>query len=244
MSKITVTLIFNMMAALTSFGQTVHLSTDEPSTISAIDGRPITFNTNFQVQSAELLLTDETAASLKLLEKGFVVVPSKAGAYRATIVISARDGAVYTVDFNAGAGDGQAVFKLEDQMQGFSAGEESGNGERYESNEIDQDAKNIVKDVLLGDKMTGFDKTKSPKTVHASQFDMTRSFRHVGAKYIADEWMLSNNSNEAIMFQEEDFYTKGIIAVALEKNRLLPGEKAYMILLVNKTAIYNANKDK
>ncbi len=240
MKKIIATLIFNLISVGAIFGQTVQLNSEEPSSINAISGRPVTISTNFQIQSAELLLTDEAAASLKLLEKGFVIVPSKAGSYRATIILSARDGAVYTVDFNAGAADGSAVFKLEDQMQGFSEAEED--GEKYESSVIDQDAKNIIKSVLLGERITGFEKTKAPKVVSGTQFEMQREFRNIGNKYIADQWVITNTSKGPLSFNEEDFYTNGIAAVALEKNRILPGEKIYMILLINKNSIYNANK--
>lgn len=240
MKKTTAILVFSLFVSLSGLAQTVQINSEEPTAINAVDGRPITINTNFQIKSAELLLTDETAAGMKLFEKGLVIVPSKVGAYRATVVIEARDGTVYNVDFNAGDSEGAAVFKLEDQMQGFAGSE--GDADRYESNAIDSDAKNIIKSVLLGEKITGFEKTKAPRVVPGAQFDMMRSFRNIGNKYIADEWILLNKTNETISFREEDFYTNGILAVALEKNRLLPGEKGYLVLLISKSAIFNANK--
>lgn len=237
MSKTINTLISSLLLSLSAYAGTVSITTSEPASIRVKDGRPITINTNFQLKGAEILMTKSDAATLRLLEKGFVIVPSVMK-YVATIVLSARDGSVYTLDVKTGGSE--AVFRVEDALQGYKG--KAGSKMRFESNRIDDDARNIIKAVLLDRKLSGFQKIKAVREVEGDQFLMRREYRHVGGKYVADRWSISNTTDEAIYFGEEDFYTKGIMAVAIEKNRVQPGESIYLILLVNKQSVFEAER--
>ena len=86
--------------------------------------------------------------------------------------------------------------------------------------------------------MSGFKKIKAPKHLGSSEFKMDREYRYVGGKYICDYWEVQNVSNEVLYFEEKEFYASGVLGVGLQKNRIEPGEKIYLLLLLNKGKIY------
>ena len=73
--------------------------------------------------------------------------------------------------------------------------------------------------------------------MNAKDFILERNKRFIGKKYIADIWMGLNTTDKTIYIDEEEFYTKGILAVAIEKNKIVANESFYLILILNKSSI-------
>lgn len=232
-------LIFKRMgisAALlvtTLLAKPILITEDEPVRLSVTDSRPVTVKTNFLIKDAKFIISDTDNAKLELLPKGFIVVPLKRN-YNATVVLNASNGALYTVDVDSGGR--QSVFNLEDPLQSYKTDAKY----NFETLRIDQDARNIVKAMLLDKPISGFEKYNSYMKVNGNGFDLERLERYNGGKYVVDRWAITNVSNEGLYFTESDFYTQGILAIALEKYKLKPNESMYMINIYNKHAIYKA----
>lgn len=219
--------------ASAGFAQPILLTEEKPAKLTTESSRPITVKTNFLIKDAKLIIRDKDDASIELLPKGFIVVPMKRK-YKATVVLSAQNGSLYTVDLDSG-GD-QAVFSLEDPLQDYKTDAKY----NFETLRIDQDARNIVKAVLLEKPISGFEKHAAHSQITGNGFILQRIDRYTGSKYVVDRWNITNITNSMLTFIESDFYTQGILAVALEKYRIKPGENIYLITINNKHAIYQA----
>jgi len=239
MNKITDILTFSVLIIALSAqlsAAPLLISIDKAIEIKATSDRPITVGTNFEIETAELIVVDKEHASLKLLRKGFILIP-RIAKFKVTIVLSARDGSVYTVNIEDGGK--KSVFRVEDPLQLFNTSVKKFN---FESGKMDQDARNIIKTILLKKPLSGFEKSLSSQTIDTEQYNLTRVERHTGSRYVVDGWNITNISNESLYFNEEDFYTSGILAVALEKNRVLKGETVFLYIIINKNTVFEAEK--
>ncbi len=235
MNKIINTLIFSIGILLLSAqlnAAPILLTQDRAITLSTTATKPVTISTNFEISDANLIVLSDKHASLTLLKKGFILIP-KRSKYKATVVVVARNGAIYTINMNSGGK--KAVFRVEDPIQDYDKQTKKFN---FESGKMDQDARNMIKAFLLNKPISGFKKSNVYQKTNNGQFSLERVERHTGGKYILDKWILKNTSHASLYFAEEDFYTNGILAVALEKNRLLQNEEIFLILILNKNSIY------
>jgi hypothetical protein len=53
----------------------------------------------------------------------------------------------------------------------------------------------------------------------------------VGSRYVGDEWIIQNLTNNTISLYEEMFYKDGVYAISLENDYLKPGEKCRMFVV-------------
>lgn len=225
-----------LLLSVTLNAAPIKITQDDAVTIVSSGTSPVTVSTNFDVLNANLIVTNDSQATLTLLKKGFIIAPKKSN-YKATVVLTARNGSIYAV--NMSGGGKRAVFRLEDPIQDFDKFTKKFD---FESGKIDQDARNIIKGILLEKKISGFKKSDAYQMVNNGQYNLERIERYTGGKYIVDRWKLTNTSGDSLYFIEEDFYTNGILAVALEKNRILDKEEVFLILMLNKHSIYEVEK--
>lgn len=212
------------------------LSQEKASNLKTSGLAPITVSTNFEITDANLIVLSDKHADLTLLKKGFILVPKKSN-YSATIVLTARNGSIYPVNMKGGGI--KTVFRMEDPLQSVNKNVKKFN---FESGKMAQDARNMIKTVLLDKPLSGFEKTNAYQKVTNREYSLERIERHIGGKYIVDRWSLKNTSNTPLYFVEEDFYTEGILAVAIEKNRILKSEEIFLLTILNKNSIYEQEK--
>lgn len=204
-----------------------------PLEVSVSGMKPSVLDFNFQIKTAKLILSDSDAAAIEVLDQGVLIIPQKSNP-SGTIVLTAKDGRNYIVNV---AGDGnETMHHIEDPAQEYDAQKSA--KLTFETDQIDKDMRNITKAILLQKPISGFKKIESPKKIGSVQFDMERNYRYVGGKYVADYWEIVNKSNEVLYFEENEFYTKGVLGVGIQKNRVEPGERVYLLLLLNKIAVY------
>lgn len=238
MKKIINTLIFSVFIALSLEAAPILLSEDKPLLLKAASARPITVSTNFVLSGADLVVVNSNIAKLKLLKRGFIFIPLRQK-YDGTVVLTSKDGKLYTINLTSGGK--KTVFKVEDPIQSIK--DDDFKGFEFESGKIDNDARNIIKTVLLDKNLSGFKKMLSYQIIKGNQFNMIRTERYIGGKYILDKWELVNTSAVPLYFNEEDFYTEGILAVAIEKNRVLKGERVFLMTLLNRNTVYELEKE-
>jgi len=236
MKKTIVSLIFSNLFALALSASPVLISEDSAISLKAASNTPITVSANFEIQNADLILVNKKMAKLKLLKKGFVFIPL-VQRYKGTVVLSAKDGKIYTINIQSGGE--KSVLQLEDPLQTLKP---SNKKIELESEKIDYDARNIIKAILLGKNLHGFKKTMAHQTIKSEQFTLTRYERYTGSKYVVDGWKITNITPDTLYFREADFYTEGILAIALQRHRVLKGESIYLYMLLNKNSVYNAEK--
>ena len=233
-------LIFKLLmlfAASIAAASPIYLSQDSLLELETKGDRPVTITTNFEIEDLKLITIEDNEVQLEILKKGFVLIPKSRG-YKATIVLSARDGSIYTISLSGGGK--KAMFRLDDPMQTYN---KKGKAFEFESARIDTDARNIIKTILLNKKLAGFKKEKAYQSIKVKQYNISRIERYVGGKYVVDRWVIKNTTLDSLYFNEEDFYTEGVLAVAVEKNRVLTGESIFLITILNKHSIYNKAKD-
>lgn len=238
MKSATLTLTFKAVVAFLAFTLTLSAGSHTigqraPLEVQVSGVKPSVLDFNFVISSAKLILSDEDAAAIEVLDRGVLIIPRKTHP-AGTIVLTAKDGRNYVVNF---AGDGNETMQhIEDPAQEYDAMQNE--KLTFETDQIDADARNIVKAILLQKPISGYKKIESPKRIRTSEFEMVRDHRYVGGKYVADYWQIQNSSNEVKYFKESEFYTKGVLAVGLQKYRVEPGERIYLLLLLNKVSIY------
>lgn len=210
-----------------------------PLELSVSGAKPVVLDFNFNVKRAKLILSDDGAAAIEILDRGVLFIPKKEKP-SGTIVVVAKDGKNYVVNLT-GTGS-STVEHIEDPAQEYERKAAEGKV-AFETDQIDRDMRNITKAILLQKPLSGFKKVKASKKIGSGQFQMAREYRYVGGKYIADYWELENVTNETLYFEEREFYTKGVLGVGIQKNRVEPGEKVYLLLLLNKQKIYEDAKE-
>ena len=241
MKKIINTLIFSVAVGSSLFAGSIRINNDEAAELKIAASKPNVIDFNFIVKKAKLVQASSGASSLELLDKGFIIVPKKS-VIAATVVVTALDGTSYVINLQTSRKGAKSVFHLEDPLQGYKS--KAGKDLKFETDTIDKDARNIVKAILLHKPISGFDKVKAERSVKGAEITMLRENRYIGSKYVADEWELKNKTEKILYFSGEDFYTKGVLAVSLEKKRIQPGESIYMITLLNKHAVYLSEKER
>jgi len=240
MKKIINILIFNVVLAVSVAAGTIRISNDNATDLYIAASKPSVVDFNFIVKKAKLVQAFSDASSLELLDKGFILIPKKS-VIAATVVVTAMDGTTYVLNMQTRRERVKSVFHLEDPMQGYKS--KAQKNLRFETDKIDTDARNIVKAILLDKPLSGFEKVKAERSVSGTDIDMRRKNRYVGSKYVADRWEITNKTGKVLYFSGEDFYTKGVLAVSLQKKRIQPGESVFMITLLNKYSVYLSEKE-
>lgn len=230
-------LIFSLIFASVASAGVYKITREAPAEIQISTSKPCVVDFNFEVTDAKLVQSNSKSAKLELLRKGFLFVPLNTS-FSASVVVTARDGGNYVVLLSPGGN--QSVFHMEDALQDYDA--ENTSKIDYESEELDKDLRNIVKAILIQKPLSGFKKTKAHKTVKTEVMDLTRMYRYIGSKYVADYWVIKNKTNRKQDYRSSDFYTKGILGVAPEKYSLQPGASMYVVTILNKYAVYQAER--
>jgi len=210
----------------------------QPLEIPISSDKPVVVDFNFKVKQAKLIQSDASGAAIETLEQGVVVIPKKSNP-SGTLVVTAIDGRNYVVNID---GNGTETLQhIEDPSQEIN--DKSKEKIVFETDRTERDCRNIGKAILLQKPLSGFKKTIAPRQISDDEFSLKRKFRYIGGMYVADYWMLSNKTNGVLYFKESEFYTKGVLSVGLQKNRVEPGETIYMLMILNKHTIYESEQE-
>jgi hypothetical protein len=237
MKKTIAILTSSLILSAGLLAESYKITTNTPVELEVADSKPAVLDVNFKVKQAKLIQSDKAMAAIETLEQGVLYIPMKSKA-QGIVVITALDGKNYVVNINTG-GD-KTVFHLEDPTQEFN--DDTQAELSFETDRIVTDARNIVKAILLQKPISGFKKISAERLVSSDEIKLSREYRYVGGKYVADYWLIKNITNEVLYFEADEFYTSGVLAVSLQKNRIEPGETMYMISILNKHTVYESEK--
>lgn len=237
MKKTIATLTFSLFLTAGMYADSYKITTNTPIELEVANSKPVVFDVNFKVKQAKLIQSDKGMAAVETLERGVLYIPMKSNA-QGIIVLTAVDGKNYVI--NVSSGGDKTVFHLDDPVQEFDA--KTKDKLVFETDKIVVDARNIVKAILLQKPISGFKKVAAQRSIDSDEIRLSREYRYVGGKYVADYWLIKNITNEVLYFENDEFYTPGILAVSLQKNRIEPGETAFMISILNKHTVYESEQ--
>ena len=78
---------------------------------------------------------------------------------------------------------------------------------------------------------SGYKSNSKDVNFESNGFDLRLNREIVGKKYIGQEWILTNNSNEQANIHEESFYQKNIYGISLEADSLNIGESVRVFII-------------
>lgn len=212
------------------------ITTDEPKEIKISNTKNSLLNFNFYVKSAKLIENKEKTTKLSILDKGLVLTPLTKNA-NGDIVISNDKGESYFIHFEASKHYEDVIFSFKDLDYEPITSNYKKPKYNFETGKVEKDIKNIIKALMNNAKLTGFSRKSSSIKIRNPEFVMIKEARYTGAYYVVDKWYIQNTTNQELYFDEEDFYTKGIIAISITKNRLEPGETAILFSVINKASL-------
>ena len=231
-------LIFLFLLSSTVYGVDLKIIKNNPVKIKVDTTKPLSLNFNFNIKKVNILTNEEDDTQTVLVDKGLLIIFKKAD-ISGQIIVTNQLGNSYIVYFE---NDGkESLFNFIDNI--FEYNEKKTVKIKAKVTIVQNEIQRIVKKILLKQKLNGFSLINSPQTITAKDFVLERDKRYIGKKYIVDVWVGMNNSAEEIFIEEEEFYTKGIIAIAIEKNNIKSGEMFYLISILNKSSIIQLTKE-
>lgn len=77
----------------------------------------------------------------------------------------------------------------------------------------------------------GYKSLSTDKIYNSNGFEFRLNRQLIGKRYIAEEWILTNNTSKESIIHEESFYQKGIFGVSLENDKLKPNESVRVFIV-------------
>ena len=114
---------------------------------------------------------------------------------------------------------------------------------KYETNNINNDIQNLIKTLLDKGKIPGYKKIVVKRQFETPDLIMQKQTMYDGARYRVEKWYLYNKQNYPLLLSETNFYTKGILAIALESRKLQAHKTEYMILIIDKASLNKNNSN-
>lgn len=210
------------------------ISKNNPQKIKVDTSKPLSLNFNFNIKKVNVLTNNDKDTKTVLLDKGLLMIFKKIEV-DGQIVVTNMSGDSYIIYFEHNGNEN--VFNFIDPI--FQYNHEKTEKIKSKVTVVENDIEQIIKKILNKKKLGGFTLINSSQTIQAKDFFIQRDKRYLGKKYIIDVWVGVNSSNRPIHLDEEEFYTKGILAIALEKNNINVGETFYLISVINKATFKN-----
>lgn len=230
--KIIVLMIFGFSSLLQCAD--FKISKNNPQKIKVDTSKPLSLNFNFNIKKVNVLTNNDKDTKTVLLDKGLLMIFKKIEV-DGQIVVTNMSGDSYIIYFEHNGNEN--VFNFIDPI--FQYNHEKTEKIKSKVTVVENDIEQIIKKILNKKKLGGFTLINSSQTIQAKDFFIQRDKRYLGKKYIIDVWVGVNSSNRPIHLDEEEFYTKGILAIALEKNNINVGETFYLISVINKATFKN-----
>jgi len=77
----------------------------------------------------------------------------------------------------------------------------------------------------------GYKSLTTDKIYNSNSFEFRLNRQLIGKRYIAEEWILTNNSKEKSVIHEESLYQKGIYGISLEVDTINPHESIRVFIV-------------
>jgi len=206
-------------------------------------GEPLVFGFNFFIKKAGVIADAGTKIKKTLLPKSVVVIIESKKKTKAVLTVVNDKGDSYLVVFSSG-GDNDYFNIIDENYQIQTTSTE---GIEKVSSRVEKDIRYLVKTVSLGKEPKGFYTVFSPFTVKAKDknhhiaYILKRDRRYIGEKYVVDVWSGYNMENKILFLSAEDFYTKGIMAISFNKDKVKPLDKFNIIIIIDKASLLKNN---
>ena len=189
-------------------------------------------NFPFIIKKAKLVTVNPDDFTIKVSKDSIVVIPNASNpAEVAEIVVWNPDDEPYIIKIN---------LKGLDQVWTFTSNDvKNKNPEvlRYETNKVDADIQKIIKTLLNKGKIPGYKKTDVKRQFETPDLIMQKQAIYDGSRYRVEKWYLYNKRNYPLLLDEANFYTKGILGIALESRKLPAHKTEYMIIIIDKASL-------
>jgi len=191
----------------------------------------------FVVQKASL--TTETPNDFSVSSKNRTVVVIPTAEYPESesgdLLIWSTEGDPYLLKIKAGGQDEQLFTMVSNKITTRPTSKAA----QFETGRIDTDIKRLIKKVVSGEKISGYKKVDIKRTFKSRDLEMQKEFFYDGGKYRVEQWYIKNISNDTLLLDYENFYTKGVLAIAFEVKKIGPNQISKAWLVVNKSTIFN-----
>lgn len=232
-----------LCVAISLFAEQVKISKNVPVDITFYKNLPVIALFNFDVKSVSPLTRDKDAIKVSPMQKGFVLIPTQSKSTSGVLIIKNDKDENYIVNYktiNKLSEDTTKTIEFTDPLYVIKHTQTAKVEITSSSNMAE--IKRLIKNVILAEAgrekhVKGYSKVEVKKEIVAKDFSLMSNIRFVGSKFIVDVWRGINTQNHEISLYEPDFYTKGIIAISLSSNRMLPNEEFSLITIINKSTL-------
>lgn len=189
-------------------------------------------NFPFIIKKAKLVTVNPNDFTIKVSKDNIVVIPNASNpAEVAEIVVWNPNDEPYIIKIN---------LKGLDQVWTFTSNNlENKNPQilKYETNRVDGDIQKIIKTLLNKGEIPGYKKTMVKRQFETPDLIMQKQAIYDGSRYRVEKWYLYNKRNYPLLLDESNFYTQGILAIALESRKLPAHKTEYMIIIIDKASL-------
>lgn len=151
---------------------------------------------------------------------------------KADLLVTSRDDYTFIIEMKTGGKE--RVFNFTTNKTSTPTIEQ----EKFESGKIDNDMKRLLKSAMLEQKIPGYKQLEIKRFFHTKDLLMQKDYILDGGKYRVEKWFIQNKSDsETLVLDEGNFYTKGILAISFESQKIAPNSISTMWLVINKSSL-------
>jgi len=233
------TILFLCLVTSVIFGKDISLDNQNIS-LSIKNNSTSALNLPFYPKNAKLTSSYQDKYTIELQGKTILVTP-KIDDFEietANLYLWDKDDDLYSIHIDAAGNDVDGDDSLFNLTLKTKVLKNKRLIKRFETGSIKKDIKNLIKKAVLNHKIAGYKKTiVENKKIYTNDLVLQKSIEYDGSKYRVEEWMIGNRTNKTLALSEENFYTKGILAVSFETNTLNPRNVIKMWLIINKSSL-------
>jgi len=227
-------IIFFSLIASSSLWSASTKNIDNGANITLTNQAGNILNFPFSIEDAKLVTQNPDNFEVKPSNNSLIIVPKSAAKEKGDLIVISKSQNTYLIEFTVEGKEKIWNFtsnKIKEEVTSTNEGFE------FESGVIDNDIKSLIKSVQLDEKIPGYKKISIDKTFDTEDLTMNKSIIWDGGTYRVEEWILTNKKNETLLLIESDFYTKGILSVAIDNPKLEPYASTKQWLIVNKASL-------
>ena len=204
--------------------------------ITAKNNKVNVLNFPFLIKEAKVVSATTESFSANNHGKSIVLTPTTIyKTEKADLLITSRDGDTYVIELKAeNKIDTERIFNFTSNK----AQKPSASQQVFETGKVDKDISKLLKRAMLGEKISGYKMLEVKRQFSTPDLLMQKEYILDGGKYRVEKWYIQNKSSvDEIAFEEGNFYTNGILAIAFEEDHLKPELTTVMWLVVNKASL-------
>lgn len=193
---------------------------------------------NFPFLIKEAKVVSATAESFAANNQGKSIVLTPTTIYqteKADLLITSKDGDTYVIELKAeNKPDTERVFNFTSNK----AQKPSVSQQVYETGKVDQDVNKLLKSAMLGEPIAGYKMLEVRRQFNTPDLLMQKDYILDGGKYRVEKWFVQNKSSfDTVGFEEGNFYTNGVLAIAFEDDHIEAQQTTVMWMIINKASL-------